>query len=312
MVHAKTKDGVVLQSLGNGSVKKCIEDIDNADRNATSINNLQQVLNSVTLDSIRLYGSFSNGIERDLLSDIQSDYRIAEFLNMHPSAVKVYCNSIKVPELRRDLGHLLYWTEFADSHRSLLSKKNKLLNPKLFVFSREKGNINITYKGEIFGTIVGKTINCQSIELLNFQAKPNTQYIFQNTTYLTDALGRVVTVRQEIGKAYKGKCKAKSLIKNKEFLAVHGSEQALVPFCIGLLNYGAPNVLQNSFYYEKSVNNKQAMKAIQNYYKTICKSPSPVTIETQLQYNNYGLIPSCIIITNNKEQLVNNSIVSFR
>ena len=211
--------------------------------------------------------------------------------------------------MRGDTRHLLYWTEQADSHRPLLSRKAKLLNPKQIIFEEdEKCHIRISYNGQTLGYIDGCQITCENIELLNLQARPNTSYSYNNTTYNTDALGRIVSTKQKINTTNKRKCNKKSLIKKKEYIAVHGSKSVQQLFSIALIEYGAPDVLQNNFFYEKTSSNKVVAKEMKRFYRQACKSYNENIIETQLEYNDCGLIPCGISINGVKNRLENISI----
>lgn len=292
LIHAK-KD-VPIKVLGNGVVKQAIDRSNQETEEQMQITALDDVLLPNVMDSIRHYAASEAVLPQTLLEDMRKNYRMAVFLNQHPTAVRVYCNSLRTSILRSNIAHLLYWSETADAHHSMLSRKAILINPRNIKFEDGGIGVNIMYNGQRLGFMQGNEITCESIELLNLQAMPKTRYLYGNFVYRTDAMGRVESVIQKLAKSYKAKCPQKSKVKKNDFAAVHGTKDVCLSLAIAPLEFGAPEVLQNSFFYEKSDANKIALKALKKGYKTILKSENVETIETTLEYSDYGIIPSKI------------------
>lgn len=177
-------------------------------------NKLEDVLNMAVIDSIDMI--LDNNAKLLLLKDLNESRGLSGLLNRHPEAVRVYFNSINT-DLRTNTTHLYYWGVLADSHKSKLPKKAKLINPRFIVFnSNSEGNQTLIYNNITLGyyTNDGRTFKVLSPELLNLMPKPNSIYVYKETYMVIDNLGRLSSARLSINK--QGKTIEKTNIKFKD------------------------------------------------------------------------------------------------
>lgn len=265
-------------------------------------------LNQSVIDSLTRCSS-TPGIIDSLKHDLTINPLLGFFLNNHPEAIRIYCNSFMVPELRRGTRHLAYWGLHADSHRHLLDKKQKLINPRELKFIPKDRGIDIILNNDAIGNMVNNLLYVYNINIMNLLGKPNTTYLLDSNQWTTDEYGRVVKAEQKYGKSYKGKCKQKSSLNIKKAKNALSS----APYTeIGYFNqpdYGGPEVLLNTYFYEKTSDNKTALKNVNKSHKASMKKSDSDTSATAVEYCNHQALPAAIIIDYNRmdRNQVNNS-----
>lgn len=258
------------------------------------IESLESALNSSALDSLILF-SHQTGIRDSLLMDISNNPSIALALNNHPQAVRVYANTLNAPSLRKDTKHLIFWATKADSHRQFLPKKQRLINPRNLVFSGTDPVINIFDGNNIVASISNDALNVIDINIMNLLGRPNTDYIFEGNRWETDKYGRVIKASQLCEKSRKKKCKQKSTVKPKDLKDILGNENSKELAYIISPDFGAPEVLLNTYFYQNDKENKKAIKDIKKHLNTTLKKQHTFSSFTILEYENNSYIPETVL-----------------
>ncbi len=100
------KENISHSKVGEAQIDKYAQAYIDSVAAPKQVHNINEVLSSVVLDSINVIDNIN--LLDSLNKDIQSNPRIATVLNNHPEMVRVYYNTITVPELRQDTKHLYY------------------------------------------------------------------------------------------------------------------------------------------------------------------------------------------------------------
>lgn len=297
-----SQKGLHLSTLGKGAVGNLGKSIVASVNEANKIESLESVLDKSVRDSVALFVPAYPNIKEMLLNDLHQHNEMIIILNNHPEAVRVYANSMEMEGLRTSPEHLLYWSVQADRHRELLpQKKANLPDPRMLVFKKSGLETHINYNGTTLGIITPEgTIRCQTLDLLNFCAKPNTKYEFLNQKYQTDNLGRVVIIIQQQNESTKGKCKIKTKLKPTDFAPIQATEAIAQLYQPASPKYQGAPVLLNAYYYEKTKNNKQVLKEVKKAEKMLWKTFGSVVLNTTLSYSEGMTIPYAIKITHEK------------
>ena len=257
---------------------------------------LENVLNRTVMDSLKEMAVSFKNFNETLLSDINENPDIAIVLNNHPEILRIYLNSFNAPSLRKKPSHLFYWGHTADSHKELLGKKKKhIINAKSIIFQENGNQVDMYLSGKIIAKYANDIITCNSIELLNLIGKPSTTYKYQDFTCSTDHMGRTKEIKQTLKN--KGKCSDKSKIKPKEYVFLHGNTETNKLIQLGVVNYGAPMTLLNSFFIKDSPKSARVIKEIKKSEKSYLKSEVSGTVSYSLIYDNGQRIPLQIKIS---------------
>ncbi|MBD5277545.1 MAG: hypothetical protein HDS30_07850 [Bacteroides sp.] len=260
------------------------------------IESLDKVLSNCVLDTL-LNLSFYEGLQDSLFNDINLHSRLAVLLNNHPEAVRVYANSLHAPSLRAQPKHLLFWAVKADSHKNFLLKKQTLINPRSLKFVQRGTSIDIMDGQNVIAHIDDDNISVIDINILNLSGRPNTIYTFANNTWVTDKYGRVVQATQSCDINSKKKCKQKSSIKPKDYGKLLGDESATELAYFNKLEYGAPDVLLNVYFYEKNKLNKTALKGAKKLFNSGIKQ-GHTEFTSYITYSDNTGIPSQVAFEN--------------
>lgn len=259
------------------------------------LNYKELVLNQAVIDSLAMCASFPGDID-SVTNDMKQYPTLAIFLNNHPEAVRVYCNSIMAPGLRRDTRHLSYWALKADSHRHLLNKKQRLLNPRHLRFVQKDKGIDILQEEELIGQIVDEKLYVCNINLMNLLGRPNTTYVLADNQWMTDEYGRVEKTTQMYGKSYKGKCKQKSKLNVKKLKGILNEEAYAETGFYNQPEFGAPEVLLNTYFFEKTPENKTVLSDAKKLRNRQIKESGVNTCVTNVEYCNHKSIPASVVI----------------
>ncbi|MDE5787422.1 MAG: hypothetical protein K2H79_02615, partial [Bacteroidaceae bacterium] len=252
-------------------------------------------LSQAVIDSLAKCASFPGGID-SVTNDMKQYPTLAIFLNNHPEAVRVYCNSIIAPGLRRDTRHLSYWALKADSHRHLLNKKQRLLNPRLLRFVQKDKGIDILQEEELIGQIVDDKLYVCNINLMNLLGRPNTTYVLADNQWMTDEYGRVEKATQMYGKSYKGKCKQKSKLNVKKLKGILNEETYAETGFYNQPEFGTPEVLLNTYFFEKTPDNKTVLSDAKKQRSRKIKESDANICVTNVEYCNHKSIPASVVI----------------
>lgn len=258
-----------------------------------TISSVESVFSKQVLDSINQFTD-KTGLCDSLLADVNKKYELAIFLNHNPQALRVYCNTLGVPELRRRPAHLHYWAVKAGSYRKRLPKKNKLPNPLSLLFVQNGMKVNILNGDDVLGEINGSEISVSDINLMNFPGRPNSTYIYLNNRWETDREGRVVVATQTCSKELNKKCKKKNFLEIKEIKAQLYDAKTTEQGFFNSPEYGAPKVLLNAYVYEKTKSNQNAAKDVKKDVKASLKKNQYCVVFTRVIYNDNGTKPAGI------------------
>lgn len=274
-------NNVGINDMANGGIEKSATLYQDSLIHIMEVISLEEILNRQVLDSLKMY---EEKLSEEVLKDIRKDIRICYILNSDPRVVRIYKNSMS-SNLRMNPAHLSYWASVKDeSHIMTLPKNVKLLNPYELMFRNE----NI-YKGDrLIATHSDEYLYVYDIELLNLVPKPKTIYRYNNISYYTDNIGRVVKVEQVVSLSDKGKCLEKTKLKSKHFTPLKSTETLSKAYNIGLLNYMAPDSYINTTFISETPENLLAIRDIKKKIKKEIKTKDKVKIVTELIYSGGG------------------------
>ena len=222
--------------------------------------------------------------------------KITYILNNHPEAVRIYANTISVPKLRKEPRHLLYWSTQADSHRNFLKTKKPLVNPRSLLFKQTEAGIEIMDGSNLLAILNGNILEVTDINILNFNGRPNTIYVFNNNKWTTDDYGRVIKAEQQCSKDLKKKSKQKSILSRKSICGLLGDKNTTEVLFLNSTEYGAPEVLLNAVGYDKSKTNKQNLKISQKGDKKEINETGNTTLTKSMVYCDNSTRPEIIEI----------------
>lgn len=269
---------VDMNNIANGCVVASSLRHQDSLKSTLEIVSLEHILNSQVLDSLRMYNEDRFVVE--LLGDIKRDRRIAYTLNGNPGALRIYLHSIN-SDLRKSPAHLSYWvTNKGIKHIPNIPKNIQQINPLELEF---KGK-NIYQNNELLGTIYGNKLDVHNINLLNLIPQPRSIYQYDNTTFYTDAVGRVMKVEQVISVSDKGKCEQKTRLKARHFAPQQAIVENPKAYHLGLTNYKAPECFVNTVFVTNSKENKKAIRTIKKEVRKAVNSVNRVRVMTVLNY----------------------------
>lgn len=282
-----------MSTLGNGSVRQNGQAYSESIRQNLSIASLRDIVSSEVMDSVAVYSMSNASIADGLLADIKANENILYILNNHPSAVRIYHNSFNIDKLRRSPKHLLYWSTQAKEYCTLLPKKKALPDVGEIKFEIGNGKVQISNNGTLLGEMSGSsTISCSSLELQNYRAMPNTTYIMGEIEWKTDAIGRVVSIKQVIYKGNNVKCLYKSKLKSKDFASIISTGDNMKPYNPADKKYGGAETLLNTFFFESTGENKKQLKQAKKLEKTALKQNGNCIKVVSIKYPGGSTIPS--------------------
>ena len=270
---------VKLTEVANGSIEETSIRYQDSLVHALSVSSLEDVLSAQVLDSLNAMG-YENLIGI-LLNDIKNEKKIAYALNSNPKALRIYVNSLG-SDLRRSPAHLLYWSANGIyEHVTSIPRNTQLINPFDVSFRDNK----LYWRDNDIATTDGSRLLINDINLLNLYPQSKAIYMYGNTKYYTDAIGRVIKVEQTITQDDKGKCGQRANLKLKNFKSQKATEEQLLEYHIGLIDYKAPICFINTTYIENSKENKNAIKTIKKEVKSLFKLHNNIRVTTVLDYS---------------------------
>lgn len=260
-----------LSMLGNGNVANSLKNEYDSIENLRDTESLPSLLNKRAMDSLCLF-NFGEKFNDDLLSVINKNKAVAGIINNHPETLVTY-KKFGESWLREDAAQLYYWSCTLDDFVKIFPKKisDKMINSDDLSFKVINGETCVMRDDVLICKIDKEKIQCNSIDVLNVAPIPNSVYEFGNTLFETDNMGRVVKVTQSIMLDSKGKCSTKTAVNTKKLSFLKSSEKCSLLFSPALLDYGAPDCYMNLLYFEKSDNNKGAIKQLKRQLKEIKK-----------------------------------------
>ena len=285
-----------LSALGNGCIGASMRAYNDSVSLSLKVQSLEDVLSQTVMDSIAAIGLSKD----NLLSDINQDPRLAIMFNNHPQIVRVYSNSLST-KLRTNPSHLYYWGVIADSHRKLLPRKTKLINPRFIKFEGTGSTVTLSKNGEQLGEyyLDGRKLKVSSIEILNLLPAANTSYFFDNTVFATDELGRVTEITFPLNK--KGKKIAKSKVKYKDLCYSQSIEPGSDLYSLVMKTYKESPALAFALPLEKSENVKLQNKSLKKHTKDILEYNLYARAKVLICYGNASNKPSRIQVQTDYE-----------
>lgn len=205
-----------LGKLANGEIYSLSSEYVDSLKSINDISDIETVLNQRALDSLALFSGFN--IKETLLKDINANNKLLGLINRHPEVIRVYANSIST-ELRLRTEHLYYWSILADSYKEKLSRKVKLINPRMIKFETMDDTIALKYGNETIGfySTYQNMYHYVTPDILYMMPQPNSSYQYKNTSVIIDKMGRLSSVRVRVNtsdkKIDKGKTKQKDIMK---------------------------------------------------------------------------------------------------
>ncbi|MDE7411197.1 MAG: hypothetical protein K2M94_04075 [Paramuribaculum sp.] len=294
---------IKFNSLGNGYIKAKSDSFLIAKDYANKIHELREVLLPDTrwyLDSID-----DCDLKTILITDLNSSPGLIPAFNATPYALHFY-KKLKTSAIRTDPNELLYWAEQADYYRTRMPRKNKLINPINLTFTSVGKDIEISFEDLTLATYTPDTrvYTVYYPEFLNFIPRPNHTYKFEQTSYTTEALGRIYNITFKADKKL-NKSKSKNPVKFKDIAKAIADDEKGTFYDEILKDY---NIIPSAAYAVKINQSKQTKDALKQYNKTLKKNK--VTAEDftiTLKYGDFTPTPSSISIsrmTNNPETVL--------
>ena len=295
-----------LSTLSNGRVGVSMSAYNDSVKLSLQYQRLEDALSHTVIDSIAAIGLSTDR----LLSDINQDPRLAVLFNNHPQIVRVYGNSFST-QLRADPSHLYYWGVIADSHRTKLPRKTKLINPRFIKFDGAGSSITLSMNGEKLGEydLTSRKLIAYSIEILNLLPEANLKYTFNNTDFITDELGRVIEIVFPLNK--KGKPKAKSKVKYKDLCLSQSVTFGDDLYSLILKPYKESPLLGFAIPLEKSDNVKQQNKGLKKQTKEEIKANPSARAKIRIDYNGASNKPSRILVKTENESASFNFLIGY-
>ncbi len=262
------------------------------------ISSLSSVLNQAALDTVASFDR--QNLNDSILKDINSNRALVSLFNHHPEVIRVYFNTLSIPALRSNLRHLFYWGITADAHKSKLPKKKKIIDPRRLLFVENEKEIEIKNGSDVIAKLNDDKIDVVDINILNLQGRPLTTYSFASKLWITDEHGRVVKTVQVCNKYTKEKCKQKSQLKASDIKSLTEPDKKWKNAYYILPEFGGPEVLLNSYFYDPSKDNKAALKEMKNMQKAGMKKSESYSRVTSIFYGNSSKIPTSIYVNSVK------------
>ena len=290
------KNAVPFSTIANAKINDYAESYINAVIDSVAVKymvvTLDSILNQAAIDSLRIFNN--SALNDSLLNDIIENRYIAHTLNNHPEAVRVYYNSLNAPSMRKDPRHLYYWAVKADSYRRNVSKKLKINNPRNLRFVENGSSVEIINGKNVLARISDNKIEVSDINIMNYNGRPNTTYIFNNNTWLTDHNGRVIKAIQSCSKDIKKKCKQKKLLDAKDIRLISEADKNSESLFLNSPDFGAPEVLMNVVFYDKNKSNKATINAVKKARNEDLKKLPTTICNTDVTYRSFINRPSVV------------------
>ena len=298
--HLYSAANIPFSQMSNGILcAKCDEYINDV-QESYKIKSLDEVLNNTVIEKI---SALNNPQLSDiLLSDINNYPGLIPVFNNTPQTIDFYCQLINT-NLRTDPTELLYWTTQADIYRPELPKKAKLIDPKDLNFDTDSnGNIIIKHgKNELaVYSPMDDLYNVSSLEFLNFLARPDHNYRFENINFSTDELGRISSVTFSSDKKL-NKTDQKNPVKYNDIAKALTGNNKNNLYSTLLKKYNVPAIASYAVTVNSDNDLKQGLKAFNKAYKNDLKSGMVHAITIRQTYNDGTDVPSGIEICPNGE-----------
>lgn len=302
---------VKLYTLGDGMLKNNIISYNDSVKASMFHTRLEDVLSKSVMDSINILSQMD--IKDTLLSDINTNARLAILLNNHPQVLKVYINSFSTV-LRSNISHLYYWGVEADSHREELPKKAKLIDPRAIKFVQSDQTIKLIFENQEYGTyyLSKNQLNIISPSLLDFKPKDDLTYVFNSIEYSTDGMGRVTSISFPINTS--GKKVAKSSVKYKDLCESQSIHQGQDFYTLFLKPYKETPSAVFAFPIANPDDFKTQMKAFKKKSKIAMKINSELKAKTTIGYGDMSNVPVLVKsdLDGDSFELINNGSLLSR
>lgn len=286
-------NNVGIDEVANGSIKESSALYQDSLKNILEIVSLEHILNSQMLDSLRVYGE--EKVLKYILEDIMDDKRIAYLLNTNPRTLRIYINSMN-SHLRKNPAHLSYWATDNDFEHAVDFPNNTFIIDPFKLSFRGKD----IYSGDkLIASIDNHGLQVYDINLLNLIPMPNSIYHYDNITYHTDAIGRVVRVEQTISLEGRGKCKQRAKLKAKHFATQQIAKEQLKAYHLGLIKYRAPECYVNTIFVTNSQENKKAIKTVNKEVRKNNNSNKKTKVITVIDYEKGSRLSRMVTININ-------------
>ena len=276
------KHNLKFAELGEGMLPITMGNYRNSLLRTIEVNHLSDVLSKEALDTLSAIDS-DGQLSRLLLKDIKDDCSLVGVFNNHPELLRTY-KQLSKTDLRTQTSQIVYWGQTVKQFNDLIppQSREKTINPESLTFVQEKAYTNVYLKDEKIGfikgntddttsIIKGNTIACYNPDLANMVAMPNAEYRFQNITFKTDNLGRVVSVVGTLNPSGKGSSDAKPSMNPKVLEPLKSSNELVLSIAPALEGFGVPYCYLNMAYFKKTDSNKEAQKQLKQQLKDMKK-----------------------------------------
>lgn len=276
------KHNLKFAELGEGMLPITMGNYRNSLLRTIEVNHLSDVLSKEALDTLSAIDS-DGQLSRLLLKDIKDDCSLVGVFNNHPELLRTY-KQLSKTDLRTQTSQIVYWGQTVKQFNDLIppQSREKTINPESLTFVQEKAYTNVYLKDEKIGfikgntddttsIIKGNTIACYNPDLANMVAMPNAEYRFQNITFKTDNLGRVVSVVGTLNPSGKGSSDTKPSMNPKVLEPLKSSDELVLSISPALEGFGVPYCYLNMAYFKKTDSNKEAQKQLKQQLKDMKK-----------------------------------------
>ena len=285
---------IKFSNMGNGILQeKCLAYLAQEER-AHKVKELSDVLNAEVMSFIEKQGSDQAAIA--LLMDLNNNPGLIPILNNTPKAIEYYYKLIDA-NVRANPTELQYWAEQADYYREDMPKKTKLINPSDLVFTPDNDIISISHNGKTLATYIPskKQYIVYYPEFLNFSPRANHSYEFENTTFSTEEMGRIASIRFSSNKK-NNKTKQKNPVKYNDITkAINGSNKKNL-YTELLKQYNVAPAAAYAIDVIPTKDFKTNLKLFNKEIKQSIKSGAVPFLTINLSYSDYKTTPAGISI----------------
>lgn len=286
---------IKFNSMGNGKLKEKCESFLAQTEEANKIIDFASVLNDKVISTIRQQND--SVIEATLIADLNANPGLIPILNNSSKAIEFYYKLFDT-NVRTSPSELLYWAEEADFYRGNMPKKTKLIKPEELKFESRNDALEIIYENNTLAIYFPQNNKyiIYAPEFLNFTARPNHEYTFENTTFITEELGRIESVQFSADKK-NNKTKLKNPVKYNDIAkALTGNTKENLYTEI-LKQF---NVVSAAPYASTIISDKKVSPHIKQFYKSYKKAIKSGTMSyiiVRFSYSDFTNVPSSVFIS---------------
>jgi len=262
-----------ISQMGDGAMVKYFDEKVNQSRNRCSIDELQNIYSQA---AVELINDKYVGLSSLLLDMAKRDVRVALLINTNPELyleyVKKTCNTL----IKNNTIQMIYWTETFNIKPNNWPEKIAFAQYSDLEFS---GNTDVSINDRLMAVVFDNKCEFKDFEMLNHKMMPMSEIKYNNVSFTTDKLGRIVNISCRLEK---GKCLGKTKYKSKNIISEYNLESAK-PFFVIPKKCCGPECVANVYPIVKLPSNKETIKELKlllkNGIKENCYMSSFITYD---------------------------------